>query len=349
MLFGDAHIEKAFRIFFGEFRKPGAIRHGRCDSDQALVLVRHVDQPVAEHLRIGLVLGRSQRIAVAGVKLAHAVILARIVFRRLVTAAFLGRNMQKLRARQFPDIAKCGHQGIQIVPIDGTNIVEAEFLEQRARSDHALDMLLGTFGELQHGGYHTQHFFTGPTHGGIEAPGKQLGQVVVERADIGRNGHVVVVENDQQVGIHRACIVQRFECHAGCHGAIADDGHCPAIEACLLCGHGHTQRCRDGSAGMAGAKGVVFALCPSRETGNAAGLAQAFHGLASTRQNLVRVGLVAHIPYQAVIRRIEDIMQGDGEFDHTKIGRQVAAGLRDAINQKGAQLFCQLWQLLAVE
>jgi hypothetical protein len=38
----------------------------------------------------------------------------------------------------------------------------------------------------------------------------------------------------------------------------------------------------------------------------------------------VRVGLVAHVPHQAIIRRVEHIVQGDGELDGAKTGGQVS-------------------------
>ncbi len=58
------------------------------------------------------------------------------------------------------------------------------------------------------------------------------------------------------------------------------------------------------------------------------------------------IGLVAHIPHQAVVRGLIDVMQGDSEFYHTEASAKVTAGLADAVEQKGAQFFCQLRQLL---
>jgi hypothetical protein len=51
------------------------------------------------------------------------------------------------------------------------------------------------------------------------------------------------------------------------------------------------------------------------------------HALAAAGQDLVGVGLVADVPDQPVVRRVEDVMQGDGQFDRAEVGRQVAAGL----------------------
>ncbi|MNN38217.1 hypothetical protein D3C81_1522010 [compost metagenome] len=51
----------------------------------------------------------------------------------------------------------------------------------------------------------------------------------------------------------------------------------------------------------------------------------------------MRVGLVADVPHQAVVRGVEDVVQGDGQFDHPEAGAEVPAGLADAVQQVLAQ------------
>ena len=63
---------------------------------------------------------------------------------------------------------------------------------------------------------------------------------------------------------------------------------------------------------MTNAKGVVFALGALGEAGNAAVRAQLGHASTASGEDLVGIGLVAYVPDQAVIWRIENVMQGDG-------------------------------------
>ncbi len=72
---------------------------------------------------------------------------------------------------------------------------------------------------------------------------------------------------------------------------------------------------------MRGAEGVVFALAAARKTRDTVQLTQRVHPVAATGQNLVRIGLMPDIPYDAVVRRIEHVMQGDGQFHRAEIGR----------------------------
>ena len=59
------------------------------------------------------------------------------------------------------------------------------------------------------------------------------------------------------------------------------------------------------------------------------------------------IGLVAHIPDQTIVGRVEHVMQSDGQFDGAQVGAQVAAGARDTIEHEGAQFIGDLGQLPA--
>ena len=165
VLLGDADIEIALRKFLRETHHAGAFAHRRGDADQALVLRRHVAQPVAEHLRVGrfgdlpfgIVQDRFGDNALSAIELAHAVIQQTILFGQRVALALLRDDVQELRAAQFADIAQRIQQHIQIVAVDRADVVEAEFLEQGAGHHHALDVLFGALGEFQHRRHTLQH------------------------------------------------------------------------------------------------------------------------------------------------------------------------------------------------
>ncbi len=111
---------------------------------------RHVAQPVAEDLGVGR-LGRGLGLdAGRGIELGHAVVEDRIVLGELVALALARDHVQELRAVQRTDVGQRGHQHVEIVAVDRADVVEAELLEQRARRDHALHVLLGAAREVQH-------------------------------------------------------------------------------------------------------------------------------------------------------------------------------------------------------
>ncbi|MCY1506006.1 hypothetical protein D9M68_402400 [compost metagenome] len=96
---------------------------------------------------------------------------------------------------------------------------------------------------------------------------------------------------------------------------------------------------------MADAEGVVFAFHAAREGGDAVLLAQGAHLLTASGEDLVRVGLVAHVPDQPVVRRVVDVVQGDGQFHHAEAGTEMPAGLADGVKEVLAQFVGQGFQL----
>ena len=303
----------------------------------------HVAQPLAEDLREGW-LGRDGRLDQAHrrVELAGAVVVDRIGLGQLVAVALLRDHMQELRARHVAQVLQRRNQRVEVVAVDRADVVEAELLEDRAGHDHALGMLLEATRQLEQRRRVLQHRLRTLARSGVELAAHQARQVAVERADRRADRHVVVVEHHQHVGrqpaVRHRRVVQRLEGHAGGHRAVADDRHRLARLAFQLGGQRHAERGRDRSRTVRGAEGVVLAFVATREAADAAELAQRVHAVAPAGEDLVRVGLVADVPHQAVVGGVEDVVQRDRQLDRAEVARQVAAGLRHALQHELAQL-----------
>ena len=82
-------------------------------------------------------------------------------------------------------------------------------------------------------------------------------------------------------------------------------------------------------AGVAGAVAVVLALGAQQEAVEPLILAHGVEAVAAAGEELVDVALVADIEDEFVLRRLEDAVQGDGQFDDAEIRPEVAAdGIR---------------------
>ena len=91
---------------------------------------------------------------------------------------------------------------------------------------------------------------------------------------------------------------------------------------------------------MARAEDVEAALAAAQEAARAVFLADAPERLAAARQHLVPVRLVADVPDHAVGRRVEDVVQRNGEFDGAEAAGEVTAARRAARNQLFTQRRC---------
>ena len=180
----------------------------------------------------------------------------------------------------------------------------------------------------------------------IEATTQQLGKVAVQRTHGRADAHVVVVQDDQQVAVRDARVVQGFKGHAGGHGTVANDGNgmpVYTLDAGSLC---HAQRGRNGRAGVRCAEGVEFAFATLRETGEATQLAKGWHAVTPPGENFVRVSLVPYVPHDPVVGGVEHIVQGHSQLHGAQVGTEVSAGLGHTLQQKGPQLVGQLSQLI---
>lgn len=97
---------------------------------------------------------------------------------------------------------------------------------------------------------------------------------------------------------------------------------------------------------MTDAKGIVRAFVAGREGRQTILFADGGHAITTPGQDLVRIGLMADVPNQFVVRRVEDVMKGDGQVDRAESRREMPAGLAYAVQQEFPQLFRQLGQLI---
>ena len=58
----------------------------------------------------------------------------------------------------------------------------------------------------------------------------------------------------------------------------------------------------------------------------------------------MHVRLVRRIEDKRILRRLENPVQGDGQFYYAKIRAQVSSGSGDLLNQEVANLACQIFE-----
>ena len=100
---------------------------------------------------------------------------------------------------------------------------------------------------------------------------------------------------------------------------------------------------------MGGSERIVFALQALGETAQASALPQSSDPIAAASQDLVRVGLVADVPDDAIGRRVENVVQRDGQFDHAEAGAEMTASHRYRADRLGAQFVGELSQIVLAQ
>ena len=167
------------------------------------------------------------------------------------------------------------------------------------------------------------------------------------------DAHAVVVEHDQELPVQGACAVQAFHREAVDDRRIADHGHDAAARGVLVrpalaierVAARHAHGGADGRTGVAHAEEVVGALDGCREPGHATALAQLGQKMLATREQLVRVALMADVKEQSIVSEVEHVVHGHGQFDHAEVRREVATAARHLIADRGADLGAELLKL----
>ena len=174
--------------------------------------------------------------------------------------------------------------------------------------------------------------------------GGDAGEVAAETADSLVDADAVVVENDEDVGFGDTGVVESLESLTTGHGAVADDGNMLPLGVALQCGSGgHAEGSTDGGGAVASAKGVEGRLVDAGETAKTAIRAYGWEKVATTGDDFVGVGLVADIPDEFVVGGVEDVVEGEGEFDSAKRGGEMTRveceGMDDVVTQFETELF----------
>ena len=90
-----------------------------------------------------------------------------LTFSRAETLAFLGDDVQKAWATHRLHVLQSRHQRINIVTVNRSDVIEAEFLKQRTRHHHSFEVLFPSSGKRLDGRGGSQHGFAAFSHAGI--------------------------------------------------------------------------------------------------------------------------------------------------------------------------------------
>ena len=71
--------------------------------------------------------------------------------------------------------------------------------------------------------------------------------------------------------------------------------------------------------------------------------------IAASGDQLVRIALMAGVEYQLIARRVENVVQRQRELDDAQVAAEVAADLRNDLDDPVADLLRQLRKLAAIE
>ena len=179
-----------------------------------------------------------------------------------------------------------------------------------------------------------QHIHHASLEGEITAADAHTVKMPWQCAYILGYGHIVVVKYDDKRQLALSRVVEGLEGHSAGKRPVAYHRHDTSRRALYAHGAQHTQRRRNGSAGMAGIEGIKFALLCLGKARKAVHLPERREFGRTAGQYFVDIGLVAHVEYDLILWRIKGALQRYGKLHHAEIGGEMPAGLGYRPHQK---------------
>ena len=165
-------------------------------------------------------------------------------------------------------------------------------------------------------------------------------EIGIHRADVFRDRHIVVVENDDQLVV-AGTVVQRFVRHSARKRSVADHDDGIGVAAGQPVCRRDPDACRNGSRTVAGSERVANRFVSARKARKPAELPQRVKLLPSSRQQLVNVTLMPDVENETVFRTVEDAVHCDRQFHGAEIGSEMSAVLRNDAQHFRADFVCE--------
>ena len=350
MLLGDADVEEPVRVQLTEGRQTGRAGHGRGDRDDIAATLGDLDQLIGEGARPAGS-GNGGRLPGERVDDAAGVHLFGLIgLGGRIAHAFARDDVHDDRCVEAAGMSQRGFHGVLIVTVDRAHVLQAQVGEHGLRLQRVLESrfdavhaLIADLADERHTAHHVAAPFQEFLVAGLQLQG---GQVIGEPADGGRVAPAVVVDDDDHRPPGGGDVVQRFPAHTAGERAVADDGdHMPIAVPGQLEGLGQPVGIGQRGTGVAGLHPVMLALGACRIARQTVLHPQLVEIGGPPGQDLVHVGLVPRVEDDRIMRRIEDPVQRQCQFDDAEIGAQMSAGCSDLVNQEFTDLTGQLVQL----
>ena len=324
----DAHVKRARGHGLKHHRHRRATGHGSGDADNFVIFLSQLDKCLAEHVLVldGTALAALGAFTGLLVKFAGGVPCGGVGLGSSKAFSLDGAHVHQFGAGHVLDFPEDFDQALHVVPVVQAEVADVQALEdvlltreqrlQRVAEAHdqspavivddvvTAQELIGLVAQLV-----------------VAVRRVQVAHVATQRTHVGINRHVIVVEHDNQVIRIGRGIVDALKGQSAADAGVTDDGnHLAAGVMLQLGGNRHSQRCRDGIRGMACSERVILALGGIGKTAQAVQLAVVVKLVATTGQYLVGIGLMAHVPHQAVVGRVEHVVQRHDDFHgaHTR-------------------------------
>ena len=232
------------------------------------------------------------------------------------------------------------------MPVDGSDVFEAEVLEEALRRHHVFEALLEPVDRAVDRTSDDRGAAEGiapPVEDVFVAAGRAQGREVVGETTLGRRirARVVVDDDDEREVLVGGDVVDRLPRHASRERAVTDDRDgMPVGLAAQASRLGDPVGPRQRGRGVGVFDDVMLGLAPAGVARQSSAGAQP-REVPATGEDLVDVGLVARVEDDGVLRGVENPVDRDGEFDDAEVRSEVTTRTGNRVDEESADLLRQ--------
>ena len=185
--------------------------------------------------------------------------------------------------------------------------------------------------------------------GQIARAGDDAVEVFADGANVLGDAPLVVIENDDQAFGRVLDVIERLVGNAVGQRRVAHDADNVLLAARFVAARGHAEGSRQRRPSVSGAETIVGTFRTEREPHGAAALTDLRECLATSRDELMNVDLMAHVPDKRILRAIEHAVHRQRQLDHAEVRAQVTAVLAQHLDEFIADLLSQRPKLVHCE
>ena len=254
---------------------------------------------------------------------------------RLIAAALLRQHMDHDRAVHPHGAPDDLLHAQDIMSVYRPQVFEPHVLEDHAGRHHQFfQRVLGVIDGPDQGlaALRTRKHFL---HTGLQVVvalgGTRVGEKFCDAADITGNGHLVVVEDDDEIGPERTGIVQRLIRFAAGKRAVSDHGNDFIVFPFEISCAYQTEPCRKAGRRMSGIEGIIGRFIGLWKARHAAEFAEMIKAVHSAGQQFPGIALMADVKNQFILREVKTTPKSQRQFHRTQVGRQMPAFFGDPV------------------
>ena len=227
MRFRDAHVKKPVREHIGKPLQPRAVRHRCRDSCHIRIPIPKFPHHRRKNIRIvwfyPFLFGKPRLY----LKRLRPMKPRRMAFCRDISLSFFRKHMYQYRAVQLLSFLEYTAHLLDIVPVHRSQIRNSHVFKQHSRNKKLLDAVLCLMDMLHKSlaiyWNFIQNICNSRFQPGIRFICPQFAQIRRHASHIFRNGHIIIIQDDNKIRFHPGCIIQRLVRHPSRQGTIADN------------------------------------------------------------------------------------------------------------------------------